>query len=125
MARTKSSKSSSQKSTSARSSKAAPKSSNTDGARASQKASSHSTLSTSANSRLKQARGFVESNASVQAAGIALAGAGLLALVSTPAGRNLIRVAADAVVSLVSHNAESIVDAAKKSTKSARDQARL
>ena len=74
---------------------------------------------------MQQARGFVESNASVQTAGIALAGAGLLALVSTPAGRKLMRVAADAVVSLVSTNAESIVSAAKKSTKSARDQARI
>lgn len=48
-----------------------------------------------------RAKEFVGSNANLPTAGLALAGAGVLALVSTQAGRNLIKAAADAVVSLV------------------------
>lgn len=61
-------------------------------------ASSHS----QADTRLGQTREFIEANATLQTAGIAIAGAGLLALVATPAGRNLLRVSTDAVMNYIS-----------------------
>jgi hypothetical protein len=53
---------------------------------------------------LSRAREFVGTNAHLQTAGIALAGAGILAMVSTEAGRKLIKTAKDAVVHVVQKN---------------------
>ena len=63
----------------------------------------------------KRAKDFVGSNANLPTAGFALAGAGLLALVSTQAGRNLMKSAAEAVISLV--NSPSITDSIPESFK--------
>ena len=78
----------------------------------------------SSGSTLGKARGFVEANASFQTAGIALASAGILALVSTEAGRSLLRTASDAVISMISSNSESVADAPKNS-RTRGDQARV
>jgi hypothetical protein len=79
-----------------------------------------------------RARDFVEANANLQTAGIALAGAGILALVSTQAGRNLIKSATDAVVGLVSQNIASFTNqsggqesSTRQKPSRQRDQARI
>jgi hypothetical protein len=54
-----------------------------------------------AQASFQKAKEFVGSNANLPTAGLALAGAGVLALVSTAAGRNLVKAAAEAVISLV------------------------
>ncbi len=50
----------------------------------------------------QKARSFIDQNANLPTAGLALAGAGILALVSTQKGRGLIKAGAEAVLSLVS-----------------------
>lgn len=63
----------------------------------------------------KRAKDFVGTNANLPTAGFALAGAGLLALISTQAGRNLMKSAAEAVISLV--NSPAITEAIPESIK--------
>lgn len=53
---------------------------------------------------VSRVRDTVENNMSLQTAGLALAGAGLLALVSSSAGRNLIRTAANSMARFASDN---------------------
>lgn len=76
---------------------------------------------------MARAREFVESNANLQTAGIALAGAGILALVSTQAGRSLLKTASDTIIDLVSsrfgQNEESEVENRQRPSRQ-RDQAR-
>ena len=55
-------------------------------------------------STFSRARGYVEDNVSLQTAGFALAGAGILALVSSAAGRSLIRTATTSVARLATEN---------------------
>jgi hypothetical protein len=95
MARSKSKASQGQGSKSNRSSKSQSQSSNRSQA---QESSSDEGFSFS------RARGYVEDNVSLQTAGIALAGAGVLALVSSAAGRSLIRTAAASVARLATEN---------------------
>lgn len=78
---------------------------------------------------------YVADKISMQTAGIALAGAGLLALVSSEAGRSLLRTASDAVVSFVSknsgfmnpsdENADQAAEPAHGGRRSRADQARV
>lgn len=80
-----------------------------------------------------RAREVVASNLNLQTAGIALAGAGVLALVSTGAGRSLIRTAASTVAKLANENfgeffGSSDEDEAQESRQTPsrqRDQARI
>ncbi len=99
MARTKSSRSSGAKS--ARSSSS--KSGSARGARASAQTKSESSSNEEGFS-FARARDYVEDNVSLQTAGLALAGAGILALVSSAAGRSLIRTAATSVARLAQDN---------------------
>ena len=78
-----------------------------------------------------RAKNFVEENANLQTAGIALAGAGLLALVSTVAGRSLMRTAATTVAKLATDNfgeyfgsADSDSESDRQTPSRQRDQAR-
>lgn len=104
MARTKSTRSSSSRSTT-------PRSTGTAKSRSDRGQSKHSDVSGSEEgivpASMSRAREFVGANANLQTAGIALAGAGILALVSTEAGRKLIKSATDAVVNLVQQNVGS------------------
>jgi|GEM_PF-6103446 len=83
---------------------------------------------------LSRAREYVGSNMNLQTAGIALAGAGVLALVSTEAGRSLIRTAASTVARLASENfgeyfgsssEEDEAQTSRQKPSRQRDQARI
>ena len=97
MARTKSSRSQGQGSKSNRSTKSQSQSQSSNRSQGQESSSEES-------STFSRARGYVEENVSLQTAGIALAGAGILALVSSAAGRSLIRTAATSVARLATEN---------------------
>jgi hypothetical protein len=96
MARTKSSKGS-QASKSSRSSKS-------QSSGRSQEQGQNSSSSSEEGFSFSGARDYVQENVSLQTAGLALAGAGILALVSSAAGRSLIRTAATSVARLATEN---------------------
>lgn len=130
MARTKASKSSSRKNRSAGERTAAPAPQSTRARRTPAQDKAEASLSSQSFSR---ARDFVEANANLQTAGIALAGAGILALVSTQAGRSLLKTATDAVVNVVSQRYQQFAGQEDESTDTntnqrpsrQRDQARI
>jgi hypothetical protein len=63
---------------------------------------------------VSRVRDTVENNMSLQTAGLALAGAGLLALVSSSAGRSLVRTAANSISRFASDNLGGIFGSSER-----------